>query len=134
MTPLQMVRQFHEAFGVPAYGTPRVPSQKRQDLRRKLIEEEWWETYHALLKSDIVKIADGLADLVVVIYGTALEYGIDLDAVLEEVHASNMAKLGPDGKPILREDGKVLKPEGWKPPNIEWALGWGGEHGFKYTD
>ena len=123
-----MVRQFHEAFGVPAYDTPRIPPPARQTLRCGLIEEEWWETYHALMGAsvgthDIVEIADGLADLVVVVYGTALEYGIDLDAVLEEVHRSNMAKLGPDGRPILRADGKVLKPEDWQPPDIGGVLG-----------
>lgn len=122
-----MVRQFHEAFGVPAYDTPRIPPPVRQTLRRSLIEEEWWETYHALMgasvgTNDIAEIADGLADLVVVIYGTALEYGIDLDAVLEEVHRSNMAKLGADGKPICREDGKILKPKGWQSPNIARIL------------
>jgi predicted HAD superfamily Cof-like phosphohydrolase len=123
LTPLQMVRQFHEAFGVPAYDTPRIPPDNRVNLRVDLIDEEWNETGDAIESEDLVEIADGLADLVVVIYGTALEYGIDLDAVLEEVHASNMAKLGADGKPILRADGKVLKPEGWKPPNIAAVLG-----------
>jgi predicted HAD superfamily Cof-like phosphohydrolase len=118
-----MVRQFHEAFGVPAYDTPRVPPPEREGLRMDLIEEELTETFKAMVMEDLVEIADGLADLVVVIYGTALEYGIDLDAVLAEVHASNMAKLGLDGKPILREDGKILKPEGWKPPNIAAVLG-----------
>jgi predicted HAD superfamily Cof-like phosphohydrolase len=118
-----MVRQFHEAFGVPAYDTPRIPPFERKELRWSLIDEERDELTDAMDESDLIEIADALADLVVVIYGTALEYGIDLDAVLEEVHASNMAKLGLDGKPILREDGKVLKPEGWKPPNIAAVLG-----------
>lgn len=117
-----MVREFHEAFGVPCHTDPEVPTLARQLLRIDLITEESRETLDALEQADIVEIADGLADLVVVIYGTALEYGIDLDAVLAEVHRSNMAKLGADGKPILREDGKILKPKGWQSPNIARVL------------
>lgn len=125
-TPLQMVKAFHEAFGVPTYDTPKVPEIDRRVLRVALMEEEWGELTEALSRGtygNLIDIADALADLVYVIYGTALEYGIPLDAVLEEVHRSNMAKLGPDGKPILRADGKILKPEGWQPPNIEAILG-----------
>ena len=71
---------------------------------------------------DTVEVADALADLTYVVYGMALEAGINLPAVLQEVQASNMSKLGPDGKPIYREDGKVLKGEGFFPPNIARAL------------
>jgi predicted HAD superfamily Cof-like phosphohydrolase len=122
MTPLEMVRQFHEAFGVPAYDTPRIPPKDRRKLRRKLIREEFKELMRALRKNDLIGIADGGADLNVVICGTMLEYGINLDAVLEEVHASNMSKLGADGKPILREDGKVLKGPNYREPNIPEVL------------
>ena len=122
MTPLEMVREFHEAFGVPAYDTPRIPPAERISLRIGLIHEEFHESFKALVANDLIGIADGLADMVVVIYGTALEYGINLDAVLKEVHASNMSKLGPDGKPILREDGKILKGKDWQPPNIARVL------------
>ena len=125
MTPLQMVRQFHEAFGVPAYDTPRIPDKARRKLRRKLIREEYRELMRALRKNDLIGIADGGADLEVVVNGTMLEYGIDLDAVLAEVHRSNMSKLGADGKPILREDGKVLKGENYSPPNLKPLLGMG---------
>lgn len=66
---------------------------------------------------DLVEAADALADINVVAKGSALTLGIDVDAVFEIVHATNMAKLGPDGRPIRREsDGKVLKPAGWQPP------------------
>ena len=71
---------------------------------------------------DLIETADALADLVYVIYGMALESGISLPAVLKEVQASNMSKLGEDGKPIYREDGKVLKGPGFFPPNIARAL------------
>ena len=69
-----------------------------------------------------MEVADALADLVYVIYGAALEYGIPLDRVFAEVHRSNMAKLGADGRPILREDGKILKPDGWTLPNVAAAM------------
>ena len=73
-------------------------------------------------KEDLVAIADALADIVYVIYGTALTYGIDLDSVLREVHRSNMSKLGGDGKPLLRGDGKVIKSERYFPPDISSVL------------
>ena len=72
-----------------------------------------------------VEAADALADLVYVVYGMALETGIDLAAVLAEVQRSNMSKLGPDGRPVYREDGKVLKGPGYVPPDVAGALGIG---------
>jgi predicted HAD superfamily Cof-like phosphohydrolase len=91
-------------------------------LRAKLMIEELGETLVAMTQKDLVAIADGLADLLVVTFGTALAYGIDIGPVWQAVHKSNMAKLGPDGQPIRREDGKVLKPADWQPPNIKEAL------------
>jgi predicted HAD superfamily Cof-like phosphohydrolase len=78
---------------------------------------------------NIVGFADALADIDYVVEGSRLAFGIDGLPVAAEVHRSNMAKLGPDGKPIVREDGKRLKPEGWTPPDIENELrkqGWDG--------
>ena len=71
---------------------------------------------------DTVEAADALADLIYVIYGMALETGIDLASVLAEVQRSNMSKLGADGKPVYREDGKVLKGPDYFPPNVEAVL------------
>lgn len=70
------------------------------------------------------EVADALGDLVYVIYGMALEMGYDLRDVIQEIHGSNMTKLGEDGKPIYREDGKVLKGPNYVQPNIPAALGW----------
>jgi len=70
------------------------------------------------------EVADALGDLVYVIYGLALEMGYDLRDVIREIHASNMTKLGEDGKPIYREDGKVLKGPNYMKPNIPAALKW----------
>lgn len=72
------------------------------------------------------EVADALGDLIYVIYGFALELGYDLRAVVEEIHASNLTKLGEDGKPILREDGKVLKGPNYREPNIPAVLGFDG--------
>lgn len=72
---------------------------------------------------NMVEAADALADLIYVIYGMALEMGIDLAKVLAEVQRSNMSKLGEDGKPIYREDGKVLKGPGYFRPDVAGVLG-----------
>lgn len=123
MTPFEMVREFHEAFGHPVRSVPSVPDRKRKRLRRKLIREEYRELMRALRKGDLIGAADGAADLEVVICGTMLEYGIDLDAVFAEVHRSNMRKLGEDGKPIYRaSDNKIRKPPNWQPPDIAGVL------------
>jgi len=82
---------------------------------------EHQEGYQSL-PLDTVETADALADLVYVIYGFALEAGIDLDAVLQEVQRSNMSKLDENGKPIYREDGKVLKGPNFSEPNIRKVL------------
>jgi predicted HAD superfamily Cof-like phosphohydrolase len=116
-----MVREFHEAFGI-AVRTKPVASPPESDLRARLLAEEVQEYYDAVEAGDIVEVADGLADIVYVAYGTALNHGIDLDAVLTEVHRSNMSKLGADGKPILRADGKVIKGPNYSRPDIARVL------------
>jgi predicted HAD superfamily Cof-like phosphohydrolase len=117
------VAEFHMAFNLPMR---QLPSTEIDDalarLRVALLEEEVGEFVAASEKGDLVGIADALADIVYVIYGTALTYGIDLDTVLREVHRSNMSKLGSDGKPLIREDGKVLKSEKYLPPDIASVL------------
>jgi len=84
--------------------------------------EEVSEFAAASEKGDLVGIADALGDIVYVVYGTALTYGIDLDAVMREVHRSNMSKLGRDGKPIIRDDGKVIKSEQYSPSDVAAVL------------
>jgi predicted HAD superfamily Cof-like phosphohydrolase len=120
---LEMVREFHEAYEVAvAHTTLLNPSEELRELRKRLIYEEFHELWTALNGNDIVEIADALADLTYVVYGTAVSYGIPLDEVFEEVHDSNMTKLGADGKPIVRADGKVLKGPNFRPPDIESIL------------
>jgi predicted HAD superfamily Cof-like phosphohydrolase len=94
---------------------PHIPSESIKDLRWNLVAEEIAETFKALKEDDLVELADGLADSIVVLIGLAVTYGIDLRPVWDEVHFSNLAKKGGP----IRADGKRLKPEGWKPPDIK---------------
>ena len=142
MTDVQaMVVQFHQAFGLPnrlGQGKPDA-MHERTELRADLIDEEFDEFldshqtvyvggrrpgfYPKLVNVDTVAYADALADLVYVAYGAAIEAGIDLNMVLRDVHRSNMSKLDADGRPIYREDGKVLKGPHYSAPNIKEVLG-----------
>ena len=115
------VRNFQRAFGQLVGNKPELPDSKERTLRMKLLAEEMYEYTAAENDNDIVEIADALADIIYIACGTAVSYGIPLDKLFAEVHRSNMAKL-VDGKPLYREDGKVMKPEGWTPPDVEGVL------------
>jgi predicted HAD superfamily Cof-like phosphohydrolase len=119
----QRVREFHKAFGHPVAETPTLAYANRARLRIDLIREELEELEDAVRAKDIIAIADALGDLEYVVNGAALEYGINLPAVVKEIHRSNMTKLGPGAKPIYREDGKILKGEGYESPNLKPILG-----------
>lgn len=121
-TLLDDVAGFHRACDLPVLTKPQfVP--ERAALRSALLAEECQETVEALERGDMEMIADGLADVIYVAVGAALEFGIPLDRVWAEVHRSNMAKVDPaTGKVIKRADGKVLKPEGWTPPDVAGVL------------
>jgi len=117
------VAEFHRAFNLPVRQTPGADiDDGLARLRIALLEEEVSEFAAASEKGDLVGIADALGDIVYVVYGTALTYGIDLDAVMREVHRSNMSKLGRDGKPIIRDDGKVIKSEQYSPSDVAAVL------------
>ena len=117
------VAQFHRAFNLPMRQLPSTEINRAlARLRVALLEEEVGEFVTASEKGDLIGIADALADIVYVAYGTALTYGIDLNSVLQEVHRSNMSKLGRDGRPLIRDDGKVLKSEQYFPPDISAVL------------
>lgn len=122
LTPFEMVREFHATFGLPIVGTPGHPSEDRIKLRRDLISEEYWEYDRAVDNGDLINIAQELADILYVVYGAALEYGIPLDEVLAEVHRANMSKLDSDGSVLRREDGKVLKGPKYKAPDFEGII------------
>lgn len=112
-TNAQRVLEFHEALGHPI-------SQwwSRVSLRLDLILEEFAELENAVSYGDKVETADALGDLLYVIYGTAVEWGIPIDAVFDEIHRSNMTKAGGE----KRADGKSLKPAWYSPPNIAKVL------------
>jgi predicted HAD superfamily Cof-like phosphohydrolase len=117
------VAEFHGAFNLPMRQLPSTEiDYSLARLRVDLLEEEVGEFVTASEKEDLIGITDALADIVYVVYGTALTYGIDLDAALWEVHRSNMSKLGSDGTPLIRSDGKVLKSEHYFPPDIAAVL------------
>lgn len=130
------VAEFHLATDTPVVHKPALPSQDRGELRIRLIDEEVNKELLPLLhsrSSDLVAVADALADSIYVLIGTALEYGIPLHHVWTIVQRTNMAKVDPTtGKVIKRTDGKILKPEGWTPPEAQiQALleGYGYKHG-----
>ncbi len=102
--------------------TPTWPSQKDVALRLRLIDEEVEELREAIAAGDMVAVADALGDIAYVVYGSAVTFGIDLDAVVAEIHSSNMSKLGDDGRPVHDAGGKVMKPATYRPPDLERVL------------
>jgi predicted HAD superfamily Cof-like phosphohydrolase len=121
--PYDAVDEFHAAFNLPRAETPILPDTSTRELRKNLLREEFEEYLAAEADNDLVEVADALADIIYIACGTAVAYGIPLDLVFAEVHRSNMSKLGDDGKPIYREDGKVLKGPNYSPPTIIPILG-----------
>ena len=125
MSAQDQVREFHVTMNLPISRVLRKDCPQ-MGLRQALIEEEATELREALFLRDtpnIVEAADALADIVYVCYGAAITWGIDLDKVIAEVHAANLRKLWPDGKPRVTEAGKILKPEGFVGPDIASVLG-----------
>ncbi len=116
-----LVERFHRLMGQPV-GDKANPALSRTDLRLKLIKEELEELEDAIERGDLIAAADALADLGYVTIGSAVEWGIDLQPMFEEVHRSNMQKRWPDGETRYRPDGKVLKPPGWRAPDLELVL------------
>lgn len=112
----RMVREFHFRFGQTVNDKPTPITPDQSYFRAKLMKEELCETVEAMALGDMTEVADGLADLIYVALGTAVEYGIDLDPVFKEVHRTNLLKMpNPNG-------GKILKPDGWEPPRIAEIL------------
>jgi len=110
--------EFMKVFGQETLTRPTLPSWELAALRLDLIQEEVDELKEGLANQDIVEIADALTDILYVVYGAGHAFGIDLDKCYNEVHRSNMTKLDADGKPLFREDGKVMKSESYEPPNL----------------
>ena len=123
-TNFDRVKAFMLMFGQEVVEKPEWPDAKTMELRIDLIEEELGELKDGILLGDgtLVDVADALTDLLYVIYGAGHSFGINLDKCFEEVHNSNMSKLGNDGKPIYREDGKILKGKNFREPNLKEVL------------
>ena len=120
-TTIECVAEFHNAFGLPVSGQVNISDEKVNLLRINLLQEELDELKEALAAGDVVEVLDALTDLQYVLDGAVLSFGLQnvKDAAFNEVHRSNMSKLGADGKPIYREgDGKVLKGPDYFRPNI----------------
>lgn len=118
---LKAVQEFHESFGL---GIQHKPIAKLDDdklkLRFDLMAEENEEYLEAAKNNDLTEVADALGDMLYILCGTILEHGMQykIEEVFNEIQRSNMSKLGEDGKPIYREDGKVLKGPNYFKPNI----------------
>jgi len=110
--------EFMNVFGQQTLTKPTLPNFDLAALRLDLIQEEVDELREGLENQDIVEIADALTDILYVVYGAGHAFGIDLDKCYAEVHRSNMTKLDEDGKPLFREDGKVMKSSSYEPPNL----------------
>jgi len=119
ITNFDKVGDFMEAFGQEVLIAPTTPDPSVAKLRLELIREEVAELQAAVEGMDMLAIADGLTDILYVVYGAGHAFGIDLDECFHEVHSSNMTKLGPGGRPLYREDGKVMKGPNYREPNLE---------------
>ena len=122
MSNFKDVGTFMETFGQEVKTKPEFPNAETTNLRLELISEELNELYDAMEAKDIVGVADALTDILYVTYGAGHAFGVNLDKCFKEVQRSNMSKLGEDGKPIYREDGKVMKGENYSPPDLKKCL------------
>ena len=119
------VHEFHTAFGLGIKNEPTANiGEERNLLRFNLMKEENEEYFEAANNNDLVEVADALGDMLYILAGTIIEHGMQhkIVEVFDEIQRSNMSKLGEDGKPIYREDGKVLKGPNYFKPNIEAIL------------
>ena len=119
------VHEFHNAFKLNIQDKPTVHiPEDRKQLRFELMKEENEEYLEAAKNNDLVELADALGDMLYILCGTIIEHGMQdkIEEVFNEIQRSNMSKLGEDGKPIYREDGKVLKGPNYFKPNIAKIL------------
>jgi predicted HAD superfamily Cof-like phosphohydrolase len=122
---LSEVEKFHDAFGIKNHYKPESElSQSEYELRFNLMKEENEEYLDAAKRGDIVEIADALGDQLYILCGTILRHGLQgkIIEVFQEIQRSNMSKLDEEGKPIYREDGKVLKSNLYFKPDIKSIL------------
>ena len=121
---IEAVREFHETFNQENGVEPRLLEVHEYALRHKLMAEENDEYFDACDKGDMVEIADALGDQLYILCGTILKHGMQhvIEKVFDEIHASNMSKVGENGEAIIREDGKILKGPSYFKPNLQQFL------------
>ena len=122
---IKAVHEFHKAFGLGIQNSPTAELDTHRNLLRyKLMREENEEYLDAANNKDLVEVADALGDMLYILCGTIIEHGMQhkIEEVFDEIQKSNMSKLGADGKPIFREDGKVLKGPNYFKPDINSIL------------
>ena len=122
---INMVREFHDAFGINNLEKPSIEMDAQTvQLRFDLMKEENEEYFEAAQNGDLIEVADALGDMLYILCGTIIEHGMQnkIDEVFNEIQRSNMSKLGEDGKPIYREDGKVLKGPNYFKPDFSKIL------------
>ena len=122
---LKAVREFHETFGLGYHENPKADiGSNTIALRHRLMAEENDEYLEAALNNDLVQVADALGDKLYILCGTIIAHGLQhkIVEVFEEIHRSNMSKLDTEGKPIYREDGKIMKSELYFVPDIDAVL------------
>jgi len=122
---IEAVKLFHESFGLGVSEAPKADlGENVKLLRYNLMKEENEEYLEAVQNNDIVEIADALGDMLYILCGTIIEHGLQhkIEEVFDEIQRSNMSKLGKDGKPIYREDGKVMKGPGYFKPDFSKIL------------
>lgn len=117
---IQQVYDFQVTYNQPIAFMPQIPSLDRCTLRQKLLQEEVTELEDAWMNGDLVEVADAITDCLYILFGTAIEFGLQNKLVecFNEVQRSNMSKLDNEGNPIFRADGKIMKGENYSPPNL----------------
>ncbi len=118
---LDQVKQFRDAFLLPINESPALPPRERCKMLYKILQEEVYELDLAMTEEDLTESLDAITDCLYILFGISFELGLHnvIEQAFDEVHRSNMTKLGADGKPIYREDGKVMKSELFEQPNLK---------------
>lgn len=123
--PIEAVTKFHESYGLGIEHTPKANLPKNiSELRFNLMKEENEEYLQASRDEDLIEIGDALGDMLYILCGTIIAHGFQdkIESIFDEIQRSNMSKLGADGKPIYRKDGKVMKGPNYFKPDLKKIL------------